>query len=111
MLLRSPEFGNTFTLDTNAIVTKSMDGNTVFIYDPSWPKIDRFKIQFKALSRQQIDTLIQFFIGTAGQEILYTDHEDRDWLGMVITESPTVRQYGRGCQWETEFEFEGVRQA
>lgn len=111
MLLRSPEFGNTFTLDTHAIVTKSMDGSTVFIYDSAWPKIDRFKIHFKALSRQQANTLIDFFIGTAGQEILYTDHEDRDWLGIITTESPVVRQYGRACQWETEFEFEGVRQA
>lgn len=110
MILRSPEFGNIFAVDTNTIVTKSMDGSTIFITDPSWPKVDRLKIHFKALSRPQIDIMIQFFIGTAGQEIEYIDHEERTWLGIVITEEPIMRQYGRGCKWETEFEFEGVRQ-
>jgi hypothetical protein len=88
-----------------------MDGSTIFVHDPDWPKIDRFKVHFSALSRSQVDTLISFFIGTAGQEIEYIDTESRTWLGIITTPEPRLRQYGRGCQWETEFEFEGVRQA
>lgn len=111
MKLRSPEFGNTFVIDTNCIVTQSMDGSTIFIHDEAWPQIDRFKVHYKALSRDQANILIDFFIATAGQEIEFTDHEERVWLGIISTPQPELRQYGRGCQWETEFDFEGVRQA
>lgn len=108
MKLRSPEFGNTITLDTAQVTTKTVDGETVIVHDSSWFQPHSFRMQFKALSRQQVDAFIQFLIATAGLEVEYTDHETRKWLGVFTTEEPVFTHYGRGCQWSTEIEFMGV---
>lgn len=111
MKLRSPEFGNVITLDTALIVNQTVDGETILVHDPTWFNAQGFQMEFKALSREQVDAFIAFLIATAGLEIEYTDHENRKWLGVFTTEEPVFTQYGRGCQWSFEINFVGVQQS
>lgn len=109
MNLRSPDFGNTVTVDTGVVNARSQDGDLIQIYDPSWGHEDSFSVEFSGLSEETKLQLEDFYVGNIGQEIEFTDHETRRWLGF-LTSKITFRQAGPGCLFTASFTFLGALQ-
>jgi hypothetical protein len=108
MNLRSPEYGNTLTLDTQVIVARTQDGDLVSIHDPSWPTIESFSVTIRALSESERWATINFLVENIGNEIQLDDHELNTWEGIIL-DRPQVTQTGPGCLYEVSFAFEGKR--
>lgn len=109
MILRSPNFGNTVTVDTGVVNARTQDGDLVQIYDPAWGHEDSFTVEFSGLSEAEKWQLVDFYEGNVGQEIEFIDHEERTWLGFLSSKI-TFRQAGPGCQFTAGFSFIGVLQ-
>jgi hypothetical protein len=107
MTLKNPKFGNTFTLNTGVTIKRSLDGQ--LIVDAHKNILEAYNVSFEALTQVERDSLIDFFISTAGEEIQMQDHEGFNWLGIITTEQPTFRTDGRTCKYSTELSFEGRR--
>lgn len=109
MQLRSPDFGNTITLDTGVINSRSQDGDLIQIRDSAWGFEDSFTVKFSGLSEDQKNGLIDFYESNIGQQITFIDHESRTWLGF-LTSKILFTQIGEGCQYTASFSFLGVLQ-
>lgn len=109
MQLRSPDYGNTVTLDTGVVNARSQDGDLIQIYHSSWPHEDSFSVEFSGLSEEIKLQLEAFYVDNIGQEIEFTDHETRRWLGF-LTSKITFKQTGPDCLFTAAFSFLGVLQ-
>lgn len=107
MQLRSPNFGNTRTLDVQTIVRKNMGDELIVAFDPSWPKLEGFRMTISALKTQQKDDAIAFFIQMQGQIIQFTDFRSQVWEGLVGERVEIIDRMGDGCSFEISFSFEG----
>lgn len=104
--LRSPDFGNSFRLVPNTIQHRTLNGN-LRTYQGNRPTWEGFHVVFSALTRAQLDKFKAYVIASAGQVITLTDHEGRDWLG-IISSRQILISAGKGeCNYQAEFEFEG----
>jgi len=107
MELRSPNFGNVVTLDTGVINARTQDGELVQIYHDEWGHEDSFNVDFSGLSEVEKWALVDFYQNNIGQQIVFKDHENRQWLGFLTTKI-TFRQTGPGCQYTANFGFLGT---
>lgn len=107
MQFRNPKFGNTFTIDNNQVIHRTLGGTLNVISSTNWPTIQSFSVQYEALSKAMIDDFIAFYLDSIGEEIEYTDHEGRIWNGMITTPNLLISQSGDDCRYETSFSFEG----
>lgn len=110
LMLRSPEFGNQFRVDTNLVVHRTAGGQLRSQSRPNMPKFESFVVSFIGLTKDQIDSFIQFATQTRGLEIGMTDFESRNWLGYITNDKIDVRVARDLCNYETSFTFEGVIQ-
>jgi hypothetical protein len=108
MILRNPEFGNSFTVDTNTEIRRSVEGSLIVTRSSNWPITESFTVTIRALNLQQRDLLKSFYRNTAGQEIQLVDHENRTWNGMIVTNNPKITTNEDGCNYESSFTFEGA---
>ena len=109
MRLRSADFGNTITVDTGVVNARSQDGDLIQIYDPAWGFEDSFSVTFSGLSEDQKYAMIDFYNENIGEEIEFTDHNNRVWLGFLVSKLD-IKQSGPGCQYVISFSFIGVLQ-
>jgi hypothetical protein len=107
MLLRNPEFGNVYVTDTNVFVNKTADGESLVIVASGWPIVKKMAVRFAVLTEDEAATMLLFYEAVCGQLITIIDHESQIWEGFIVTENPGVSQDGQGCNYSTEFEFEG----
>jgi hypothetical protein len=107
LFFRRPTFGNTFRIETGLIVRNNLNGQPQIFRSSAWPVIESFKITLIALSIEERDAFLDFYRSVAGEVIVFTDHETRQWEGVITTENPQLVSEGRGCKYKTEFEFEG----
>lgn len=92
--LRNPDFGNGDSLEIRRISRKTRGGDLRVFRDPSWPKNRNFKVTFSFLKQDDLTRLLDFVQRTVGQIVTYTDHEGREWEGIILTPSDEVSQPG-----------------
>jgi hypothetical protein len=109
MIFKNPSLGNSFSLDTNTIVRKTMDGDTVVYKNSFWPNFEGFSVTFEALSLEEKDALKSFLLGSAGQVIRYKDHEGSNWVGIFTTPNPEFIETGSLCLYKVSLTFEGSK--
>ena len=105
--VRNPEFGNSDVVAYNTLIRRSVRNELLTGRPTTWPAIQIFKFSFRALSQADREALIEFWLASAGDEIGYLDHENRQWRGVLISDQPELVQVGPGCMSEVELEFRG----
>jgi len=106
ILLRAPELDNIDQNVTSRINRETRGGNLIIFADPTWPKVNIIKISFIGLLEAEAISLQDFIINHLGKDILLTDWEGREWIG-IITEKDVISQTS-DCNWSASFSFEGV---
>lgn len=110
MILRAPNFTNTWTTDTDTKIRRSLDGDLQTPRDLNWVPIQSFKMTFSALTTAERDTLIQFALQTHGQIIAFVDFEGSTWQGIIRNDVLLFREgISNGCNWSADLEFIGRR--
>lgn len=108
MLLRSPAFGNTYTLNTNQLIRHTQGGELKVLYDAAWPQIESFKFEFHALKTVDKDATVNFLLDMAGEEIEIVDFENLTWRGVFKSPFQVIDIRGNACFWSVIVEFEGM---
>lgn len=108
--LRDPEFGNTWRLNQNSVVHRTVSGELRATQVGIRPTFESFSVVIRALSLAQIQRFKAFVIATAGQEINMTDFEQRGWKGIILDQDLTITRYklSTDCLWQVSFGFEGT---
>ena len=83
MQLRAPNFYNTWSVDTDTKIHRSLGGDLLTPRDPNWATIRGWKMTFSALTTAQRDAFITFATQTVGQIITFTDFEGSVWQGII----------------------------
>lgn len=106
VLLRDPEFGNTYGLVSNTRIHRTLNGSlrTLQGNAPVW---QRYDVHFKALSLDEITKFITYLESTFGNVVTLVDFEGRSWTGMIVSPSIPIFTGRAGCNYSTEFDFEG----
>ena len=106
LLLRPPDFGNTFKFVANTRIHRTMNGDLRMLQGnaATW---EGFTVHFRALSLIQINSFRDFINQTFGHQITLLDFENRRWTGMIVSPSIPIFKGRAGCNFSTEFEFEG----
>ena len=104
--LRNPEFGNQLIADTASILNKTLSGHHIAFRDNQWPAYRRFNVVCTQLQRTVVENYIIFLEDTLGQQIRFTDHENRQWDGIVINPDEAVT-FSQTCKNAVSFMFEG----
>lgn len=108
MHLKNPIFGTTYSQTNNVIVRKLPAGETKVVTSATWPKIEGFHVEFRALENDQREKLLTFFRSIAGEEVTLTDSEGSNWRGFITTD-PQIKRERDNCMYYTEFTFEGMK--
>lgn len=88
--LRNPEFGNSETLDLGLTLKRTMTGK-VYTYIQT-PVKYVLKMSFEAVKESQRDDLITFLKVTAGQTLIFLNHNGETWSGKIIDPEKTFTQ-------------------
>ncbi len=107
MILKNPKFGNTWKIDTKVKSDFAAGGALVQVHDSQWPLLQSFSMLFADMDTVEKDSLENFLINTAGEEITMQDFEQRDWKGVFITDPLEFTITGPGCRWTITLDFEG----
>jgi hypothetical protein len=107
--LRNPKFGNSTTLETEAIVRRNRALLVETFRDTLWPTFVTLKYTIEKLSQTDRDNLLAFFALTLGLKITLVDYLNRTWTGFITTEDVTIIQRNVGaCNFEVSFNFLGT---
>ena len=107
--LRAPVFGNRDRLSAQRINRLTRGGELKIYADPQWPNNHTLVMEFTALTDQQVEAYLQFVATTLGKEIKLTDHEGRDWQGVLtVPDEPVVRNSRKNNSASLVFEGELV---
>lgn len=115
MSLRNPEFGNIWRLTRNTIIHRTL-GGTLHTFQAGKPTWEGFSFKFRALNSDQVTELKTFLLQNAGEIVTLTDFENRQWTGIVVSESvkivkgrrnPRVGSPNYSCNFEMSFDFQG----
>lgn len=111
LALRKPKFGNTTTVETEALVRRNKGKMIQVFKSANWPTFTSLKYTIEKMSQTDVNNLIAFLQLTLGLQVTLVDYLNRTWLGYFTTESFDITQNGQGnCQFEVSFEFLGVLQ-
>jgi len=104
--IKNPSFGNVDTMDLHRLVLETRGGETRVFRDSNWPTDYIFKIKFRALCDADALALQNFLLATPGRLMTYTDHENREWEGLLTTPDSGIPQVGKK-NFECELIFIG----
>jgi hypothetical protein len=106
VLLRSPELDNVDQVATTRINRETRGGELNIFADPIWPKVHTLKVTFIGLLTTEAESLQDFIINHLGENILLTDWEGREWIGVIVSPDEPIVQDGEN-RWSAYFTFEG----
>ena len=107
--LRAPMFGNRDRLSAQRINRPTRGGTLKVFSDPQWPNNHTLVMEFTALTDEQVAAYLDFVAASLGKEIKLTDHEGRDWRGVITEpEEPIVRNGRKNNSASLVFEGELV---
>lgn len=107
LVLRNPKFSNAWQTDVELNRRRTVGGQLVAMRRIKWTKVRSLKVSFEAHSEAIRDAWLSFVELSAGQEIGFLDHEDRQWRGVILPGERESAHVGIGCQHEFSFEFRG----
>ena len=117
VILRSPELGNTISVDTHKVYRRLMGGEIKSVKAEDWPTQEIYAYKFIALTQILKDSFKTFLSVSAGLQIKITDHNGSIRVGYIITpvvEIVTARDFvyagvecddGDAHQYDMGFEF------
>lgn len=104
--LRPPDFGNSFKFVPNTIQHRTLNGD-LRTFQGNRPMWEGFHVTFTALTRAQIDRFKAYIIGGRGSVITLTDHENRNWTGIISSQELEIICGRDECNYQASFDFEG----
>lgn len=112
--LRKPDFGNQLTVDTQTNVGRLRSGKLRVVRGEFWPTLKIITMNYSVLTKTERDDLKSFLITSHGLEIDFTDWEDVDWTGIIVSDEVPLIAEGRGCpnddaQYSAALRFMGVK--
>lgn len=103
---RNPELGNTDSLSFQRVTNKTRGGDLIVFRDPDWPKTEVLGLKFIFPEEVDYRRMMNVIRSTVGRMIYYTDHENRQWYGVIQNPETEGTQTGRNS-WEIDINFEG----
>lgn len=107
MILRNPNFGNTYTVAPNVVVRLSVDGD-VRTARFNAPTVSRQGLTLSALTEAQKDALKWFFLGNAGVQFVYKTFLNTTINCIIIDDEINFVKTGSGCQYEVSLTIEEI---
>lgn len=92
VVFRRPELGNIEAVDPRHITRRSRGGDLIHFRACTWPTeyVHRFKIT--NLRQNEAEAWITFLKASLGKEVRYTDHESRQWIGVILNPTDAIRE-------------------
>ena len=116
LILRNPETDDNDRLGFSRINRETRGGELNVFADPNWAEVNTLLFTITALAdgtRSQcpdvINTTLEFFQSTLGEEIFLHDWTGTSWRGVVTTPNEVATEDSDGW-WTLAFEFEGTEQ-
>ena len=114
IVLPSPEFGNTDSIEHFRINRKTRGGDLKIFREFTWPKTERIRMAFKGVRVAIKDKLLAFLYRNRGRDITLIDYNSISWTVTVIKPEAEITESARrtGCDprtYDITLEFEGTR--
>ncbi len=103
---RRPTLGNKNELAFQRISRRSRGGDLIIFRDEDWPKTETLSLTFDFLKESDATDFLYFISLTLGSFVYYTDHENRQWLGVIQNPDAECVQAGR-YSYQVSIIFEG----
>lgn len=104
---RNPDTSDTLTTDFRLLSRRGLSNQINTFKSEFWPTTNTFRFTVSALSKTEVDSIINFLQTYAGQEITLIDYDSITWTGIVV-EDPRIEQSGPGCQYRVTIALEGT---
>lgn len=108
VILPPPILTNREELEPKRIQRFTRGGDIKTKRDAAWPIIYTLRYKFEDLTDAQRSDMFDFIGTSLGREIKITDHEGREWTGIVINPNGEFINIFRDCGSTTEFDFRGT---
>ena len=105
VILRSPEFTNTYRIDRNDINRTSRSGIIKVYVDATWPELITHSYRFTVIKEAIIAALKTFLETNAGLEITIIDHLGATYTGFITTPVNEIIYTRNPCSHDVSFEF------
>jgi hypothetical protein len=105
--LRNPEFNNSDELQIVRALNRTRNGEVLTYRDSNWPKSQIKSFSVVNLKRSEALALLAFQYDCLGQEVVYTDMENRSWVGAIINPQESIVA-NRPDSYSVNFQFRGV---
>jgi len=105
--LRHPELDNIDQLSAARINRETSGGHLIVFSDSTWAKTHSLKVFFIGLLESEAKALQLFIINHLGEDILLTDWEGREWVGIITSPNEAIAHDGND-NWSASFTFEGI---
>ena len=109
--LKSPDFGDSESINLGGIVRQSRGGSQLGVIDSSWPKIQEFVFSFSGLTKVEIEDLIEFINDYAGELLEITNYDSTAYKGIISNESVVENVIIDDCEYQISFTFQVDSQA
>ncbi len=106
VLLKAPELDNVDQVSATRINRETRGGELNIFADPIWPEVHTLKVSFNGLTTVEASDLQTFIYAHLGKDILLTDWEGREWIGVIISPDEPIIQDNEN-RWSASFTFEG----
>lgn len=106
ILLRKPDFDDTYRYEFTRIDRRSRGGDILISRDPIWPDNKTFKIAFSYLNEEEINKLHAFMEESLGKTIRYLNYDSVEWEGYITNPQTESAQVGR-ANYSIAIEFQG----
>lgn len=107
MIIRNPQYGNSWTLDLGVQIDHAAGGTLLQFVESNRPVIRKLKITIANMSNIEKVKLESLLVNSAGEELEIDDGEGRVWKGVFTTDPIEFTRVGRGCKWQIDLEYEG----
>lgn len=97
IILRAPEFNNSYRTSCTRIYTETRGGELVVFGDRLWAKDEELAWTFTDLSLVDKLLLEQFLIQSLGKEILLIDHLSLPWKAIITNPDAEFVQDSDAC--------------
>jgi hypothetical protein len=104
IVLRSPELGDSVTINTNAEIKRTLAGQLCISAD--WTNDKILSLSFKAITTADMLAFQTLLIANQGKEIQLTDPDGVLQTGIIITPVIEFKQFDETCWWDFSFQFE-----
>lgn len=107
-ILPQPLLSNREELNKTRIQRKTRAGTLKTYTDPSWPSTEIFRFKFQDLTNDEKDDLADLIAVSLAKKVRLTDHEGRQWDGLISNPNGEYAQLYRECGHTGEFDFQVI---